>query len=302
MQALLSLNVKAAIAHAVAFTAVLVFYLIWKNSRPHTVAQTFRYTLPEADELGVGKCNSDPQNDVGTGQCTTDYAYAPPKKTFRFNIIYGVLAFFAITAFAHTFYATDGFGSGAYSKVIGEGWNPYRWYEYGASASIMSVLIGYALGVRDGGQLISLGVVTAGMQASGYVVEASLRGTPNKAVIQGATTSGWLAFLALWVPIIYSFTSLFLDVEGKYKNEIDPQTGKRVRVPSWVWFIVLVQLYHYAGFGVVQAKQIHAAFKGIPQVFTAVERKYLILSFTAKLSLALGLGYGLLLRTRNCPL
>ena len=301
MQALLSLNVKAALAHTAAFALVLVFYLLWKKSRPHTTAQTYRYTLPDVTELGADKCNSDPQNEVGAGQCTTKYAYAPPKKTFTFNIIHGVLAFFAITVIAHTFYASDGFGSGSYSKVVHEGWNPYRWVEYGLSASIMSVLIGYALGVRDGGQLINFALLTAAMQASGFVVEASLRSTPNKDIIRGATVSGWFAFVALWVPILYSFTALFLDVEGKYKNEIDPQTGKRVRVPMWVWFIVVVQLLSYAGFGIIQVRQIQAAFKGMPQAFTAVERKYLILSFSAKLSLALGLGYGLLLRTRNCP-
>jgi hypothetical protein len=166
----------------------------------------------------------------------------------------------------------------------------------------MSILIAYALGVRDGAQLISLALVTAAMQANGFVTEGALRkAVVNVPVVVGATASGWLTFVALWLPILYNFITLYLDVEGKYKDEIDPDTGKRVQIPSWVWFIVLVQLFHYAGFGIVQLRQIMSGLKGLPMDFIDVERKYVMLSFTAKLSLAGGLGYGLLFRTRDCP-
>lgn len=290
-------------AHGLFFLLILIFYLYWKRSRPHAVAQTYRYTLPEPSQLGVGLCNSDPTNTHGGGKCTTSYAYAPPHRIFRFNIIYGVLFFFAFTALAHIFYATDGVGNGFYSSVIAAGWNPFRWVEYGISASMMSILIGYALGVRDGAQLISLALVTAAMQANGFVVEGALKkALVNAPVIVGATASGWLAFVALWLPILYNFIALYLDVQGKYKDEVDPDTGKRVQIPSWVWFIVIVQLLHYAGFGFVQLRQIMSALKGMPMDFIDVERKYVMLSFTAKLSLAGGLGYGLLYRTRDCPL
>ena len=298
---LTKLNWIAAGAHVASFALVLVCFLVWTQSRPHTNAQTYRATLPDADELGVGACNSDPVANT-PGKCTTTYAYAPPHKIFRFNIIYGVLFFFGITALAHTFYATDGFGKGVYTRVIREGWNPYRWVEYGISASVMSVLIGYSLGVRDGMQLISLALVTAGMQANGFVVESALRKPLNKAIAQGATVAGWLAFAALWTPILYAFITLYMDVNAKYKDQVDPETGKRVQIPFWVWFIVIVQLLHYAGFGWVQFGQLSKALRGIPQAFTDVERKYLMLSFSAKLSLALGLGYGLLYRTHACPL
>ena len=275
--------------------------MTWKRSQRHAIAQTYRYTLPEVDQLGAGKCNSDPTNTQGSGQCTTSYAYAPPHKIFRFNIIYGVLFFFGITALAHFFYASD--SNGIYSSVIAAGWNPFRWIEYGISASVMSILIGYALGVRDGAHLISLGLVTAAMQANGFVVEGALKkAVPNIPVILGATASGWLAFAALWLPILYNFITLYMDVQGHYKDEIDPDTGKRVQIPFWVWFIVVVQLFHYARFGMVQLKQIMGVLRGMPMDFIDVERMYVILSFTAKLSLAGGLGYGLLLRTRNCPL
>jgi hypothetical protein len=289
-------------AHTLFFILVLVFFLTWKRSQKHAVAQTYRYTLPETDQLGEGLCNSDPTNLEGGGQCTTSYAYAPPHRIFRFNIIYGVLFFFVFTALAHYFYASDGVGNGFYSSVIAEGWNPFRWVEYGISAGVMSILIAYALGVRDGAQLISLALVTAAMQANGFVVEGALKkAIVNVPVVLGATTSGWLLFVALWLPILYNFITLYMDVEGKYKDEIDPDTGKRVQIPWWVWFIIVVQLIHYARFGLVQLKQITSALKGMPMDFIDVERKYIWLSFTAKLSLAGGLGYGLLFRTRNCP-
>ena len=299
---LITLNWYAVAAHTAFFIVVLVLYLTWKRSQKHAIAQTYRYTLPDTDQLGEEKCNSDPTNTEGGGKCTTSYAYAPPHRIFRFNIIYGVLFFFAFTALAHVFYATDGFGKGTYSNVIAAGWNPFRWIEYGISASVMSILIAYALGVRDGAQLITLALATAAMQANGFVVEGALKkATVNVPVIAGATASGWLLFVALWLPILYNFITLYMDVEGKYKNEIDPDTGKRVQIPGWVWFIIVIQMFHYFRFGLVQAKQISKALKGTPMDFIDVERAYIFLSFTAKLSLAGGLGYGLLFRTRDCP-
>lgn len=297
---MIRLNWIAAVAHLAAFAVVLSLYLAWKRSRPHAIAQVFRPTLPEVWELGVGGCNSNPFSS-STGKCTTSYAYAPPQKTFRFNIIVGVLIFFGFTVLAHVFYATD--AKGVYTAALAAGWNPYRWIEYGISASLMSVLVGYSLGVRDGAQLLGLAVTTAAMQANGFVVEGALkRAVLNLPVIVGATASGWLAFVALWLPILYNFGMLYLDVESKYKHEIDPDTGKRVQIPAWVWFIVVVQLLHYAGFGWVQLRQVTRALGGTPQQFMDVERKYVMLSLTAKLSLAGGLGYGLLYRTRDCPL
>jgi hypothetical protein len=174
----------------------------------------------------------------------------------------------------------------------------------------MSILIGYALGVSDVSQLGNFALITAAMQACGFIVEASLRnkqqlttfGGPifNKQIILGATVAGWLLFVSLWGPLLYTFWSRVNDVSIEYKGLTDSTSGKPIKVPAFVWFIVLVQLYNYASFGIIQAKQIAAAFKNKLPDFKTIESKYLKLSFAGKLGLASGLGYGLIYRTKDC--
>jgi hypothetical protein len=303
MEKLIKLNKYAVLAHSLSFVGVLCLYLLYTNSHKHATAVIYRNALAKQSEL-ESTCNTTGAivSGGGAGQCITDPVQGVPIKTkVSFNIIYGCLFFFALTAYAHIFYATDGFGKGSYTKVVAQGWNPYRWAEYGISASVMSVLIGYALGVTDLAQLANFALITAAMQGSGYVVEAALKQKViNRQVIIGATVAGWLLFVALWGPLLYTFWSKVNDVNLNYNDIIDPSTSKPLKIPNFVWFIVTFQLLNYALFGIIQAKQVSAALKGMPLAFPKVESQYLKLSFAGKLALAGGLSYGLIFRTKNC--
>jgi hypothetical protein len=302
MDTLVKRNWYAAGAHALSFAALLGGYLYYKKSQQFAHAETFRYALPYTDDL-TSQCNSDRANVSSTvGQCSKDALFTVPEKTnLTFNVIYGCLAFFAISALAHVFYATDGFNSGAYSKSIQAGWNPYRWVEYGISASLMTLLIGHSLGTKDAANLSSLVILTASLQSFGFIVEAALKErTLNRSVVTGATLGAWVLFVALWAPIVYNFRTLARDIQTKYDNEVDPSTGKKVKLPGWVWFILIVQIINYASFGIIQLLQVRSALAGKPKLFSNVESQYLTLSFAGKLGLAGGLGYGLLFRTKNC--
>jgi hypothetical protein len=295
-------NWQAFAAHFLSFALVLTLYLIYQNTHQFAQADTFRYALPTVTDLS-DSCNSqrDDQTDK-VGRCSKDELYTVPKKTlWSFNLIYGCLFFFGFTALAHAFYATDGFGTGAYSTVVKQGWNPYRWFEYGVSASAMSLLIGHALGTRDAPSLGSAMVLTVSMQAFGFIVESNLKSKAlNSDVVIASTAGGWLLLLALWGPFIYNFKALSEDINNNYKTVIDPTTGKAVKLPSWLWFIVLVQFINYSCFGFIQLLQVRAALKGVPKNFIDVEKQYLLLSFAGKIGLAAGLSYGLIFRTRNC--
>jgi len=295
-------NKYAFFAHTISFFALWGLYSYYKKSHKHVKAELYRSALPKEADLST-QCNSTgapvPQ---AAGQCVTaPILGVPVKANLSFNIIYGCLFFFAITAFAHLFYYTDGFKTGAYTKVILQGWNPYRWAEYGVSASVMSVLIGYVLGITEFPMLANLALITAGMQASGYVVESALRQPIiNRDVVLGATVGGWLLFTAMWGPLLYTFWSRVNDVNLNYKGIIDSASGKPLKVPNFVWFIVAIQLYNYASFGLIQLKQVRAAFKDMPISFPKIEADYLKLSFAGKLGLASGIAYGLVFRTKNC--
>lgn len=306
---LMKKNWQAAAAHIGSFLLVIALFNYYSKAQKHAVAQTFRYKLfnPVTPANGAA-CNSNGAALPGnfSGQCDTDPVYAPPKKSLKFNSITGVLLFFAITAFAHIFYATDGFGSGSYSAAVNAGWNPYRWLEYGASASIMTVLIAYQLGIRDTNHLTSLVFINLAMQLCGFLVENSLiQPSINATAVNGATAAGWLLFMGMWAPILYAFWTIVSDVNTIFEGQVEPAgspaVGKPIKIPGFVWFIIFSQVINFGGFGIVQWGQTRDALAGSPKPFSVYESRYLTLSFAGKLALASGIAYGLLFRTRNCP-
>ena len=292
-------NQYAAAAHIGSFILLIILYNYFSNSQVHATAQTFRYKIPSKIPEGGTTCNSNftVQTEIA-GECVTDYVYAPPEKVITFNVIYGCLIFFMITAFAHIYYATDGFGSGSYNASIQQGWNPYRWYEYAASASIMTVLIANSLGVRDQGHLISLVFINVALQACGYLVEnALIQKDINLTTVKGGTLIGWTLLLGMWIPIIYAFIKIYQDVKNLDLLDGD---GNPVRIPKFVWFIIAVQIFNFCSFGFIQLWQVTSSLSGKIIPYETIERKYLLLSFAGKLALAGGLAYGLIFRTKDC--
>jgi hypothetical protein len=263
-----------------------------------------KFTIYKYDIAGpnAGTCTSSGLN-TSPGQCTVNAPYSPPEVVGNVNIIYGVFGFFFITILAHLFYATDAFGRKSYSEaVLTQGWNPYRWVEYALSASLMSLLIGLSTGSRDQGQLISYVLATASLMTFGYIVENTLRvGVSfDRATVIAATLGGWVSLLSMWIPLTVNFIDLVRGVNKKYKNKYDGD-GQKIQVPPWVFGIIFIQFLNFSSFGVLQLRQIFAAFNGKPISFPSVEGAYTTLSFAGKLALAAGLGYGILFRGRNCP-
>ena len=282
-------------AHLASAITIIILYNYWSASKSRATAETFRYQVAGPNTNAT--CTTTGSIPVAPDQCNTEIVFEQPKGVMSWNVIYGVIAFFLITAVAHTFYATDGFGTGVYKSAIQQGWNPYRWFEYSASASIMTILIGLVDGTRDTATLIGLALVTIGIQLCGYVTESLLRGRgalSNAATdaIYGATASGWVQFVALWFVLLWSFSTLVADVNDKYTD---------ATVPGWIWFVVIAQLLFYASFGVVQVIHIARRMRGDSFNYTEIESLYIMLSFAAKLALAGGVGYGIIFRVRNCP-
>lgn len=300
IQHLARANWLAAGLHTTAFVGLLVAYRATAKAKIAAQAQTFRYQYAGPD---AGTCSTQ-ESSAAPSKCNTELAFQQPQPVAKVNVIYGALGFFAITAFAHTFYATDGFGSKAYSRHIAEGWNPYRWVEYAMSASVMAALIGIVDGTRDMITLLALALITAAMQFNGYVVEAALKGRGDlsdsqRHVIGGAAISGWVLFATLWTVLLYSFFSLVQDVKTKYGND---SAGNKIEMPKWIWGVVFSQLAFFASFGVVQWVHMSRRAKSRGRFdYAKIETMYIVLSFVAKLALAGGLSYGLIFRVKDCP-
>jgi len=303
---LLRRNWYAAGAHFVLAVLLIIFYNVWSNSKGYAYANTFRYQLAAPNT--PAQCNTANGVPPDPDQCNVQIVYQKPKALASFNIIYGTIAFFLITVAAHVFYGTDAFGSGAYTRNIGQGWNPYRWFEYGLSASLMTLLIGLIDGTQDLATLIMLVLATAAMQFCGFAVEATLRGNNvvgrnGRDSILGSSIVGWLLFVGIWFVLIFQFANLVFDVNTLYANETLPN-GNKVTVPAWVWLVVFLQLAWYASFGIVQAIHIRRRLGPVNSKstdYSSIESYYILLSFLAKINLAVPIGYGLLWRTKDCP-
>jgi hypothetical protein len=305
---LLHRNKVAAIAHIASFIGLLIAYNYWSAAKRHASRDAYRLQIagPFTGTQGANpneetnpQCTTDPTGPL-PGQCITEPIYQPPRRVLTFNVIVACLAFFAFTAAAHLFYA---YGK-SYLPNIRAGWNPYRWGEYAISATLMSIILGFVDGANDVNTLLALAVMTAAMQFCGFTTESLLKGTQkvNKTAILGTAATGWLLFIGLWTILIYSFTVQVHDVDVKFKGVVQttgPQAGKPIKVPSWVLIVIIIQLVNYALFGIVQLQHIRARLKG-PVDFGKYESAYIGLSFSAKLALAAGLGYGLIFRVKNC--
>ena len=283
-------NWAACIAHLVALGGVIALF---QATGPPTQLELTRSGIPgpESKSLASGifqpKCSINFPRDL--------------KPVGTFDVYPAILAFFGITAVAHLFYATDAFGFGWYSQAIKDGWNPFRWIEYGLSASIMTMLIGSADGTRDIITLSMLAIITFALQLQGLSMEAMLKGAGtyglNNDALMANTISAWILFIGIFIVILYTFATNILDVS----NEYDPQQYPDAKVPTWLWFIGPVQLVFYALFGLVQLKQIYDFKQGRAVPYVKYEQAYIALSFVSKLALASGLAYGLAVRFIGCP-
>lgn len=302
-------NWLAAGAHLLSFITLVVLYSVWPASRDRASQSTFRYQIagpPPPEGTTPAECTTSGPGAPTPGQCSLEINFQQPKKVASFNVIYGAMFFFLFTAVAHAFYATDAFGSGHYSRAVTSGWNPYRWFEYATSAAVMTALIALVQGQRDTSSIAVLVLATAAMQFCGFSVESQLRGTGTvgvqaKDTVVASTLVGWLLFAAVWGSLIYSFATLVQDVDDKWAGQTDPHTGKPVKVPAWIWYIVIAQVLYYASFGIVQLLHIRSRFSGSKDYkYESTENWYITLSFWSKLSLASGIGYGFLWRTKDC--
>lgn len=293
IEALMKMNKSAAIVHLASFVSLLAFYQATGSAKTAAAIKAYRYQISGPN---AGTCTT---SNATPSQCTVEIGFGKPKVVATINVVHGVLAFFTITAVAHVWYATDGFHSGRYSAALTAGWNPYRWFEYATTATIMSVVIGLVDGTRDITILGLLAAITAAMQFQGFNTESALRPANfNKDTVIGSSFAGWILFIALWGALVSGFAVLINDVKSKYTGQ-PGSDGKPVQLPTWIWFVVVSQLIYFASFGVAQYMHIQKALKG-PVDFLGVEKNYIWLSTFSKVSLAAGLGYGLIFRVKDC--
>jgi uncharacterized membrane protein len=195
-------------------------------------------------------------------------AVAPnPQVLYTLGYIGVIVASFPlISALAHFLIALP--KNKDYNENLKKGMNPYRWYEYSISSSIMIVMIATFVGVWDLWSLVMIFTLNAMMIMFGYYMEVINQKTEKtswSAFIVGCISGGipWVVIFAYFINAIAS-------------------TG--TNPPTFVYLICLI---YFAVFNVFALNMI-LQYKGVGRWrdYLYGERVYIILSFVAKTALA----------------
>jgi uncharacterized membrane protein len=201
---------------------------------------------------------------------TTPFAFQVvpnPQVAFTLSYIGVILASFPlISAIAHLSIAFP--KNQSYNENLKKGMNPYRWYEYAFSSSIMIVLIATFVGVWDLWSLVMIFVLNAMMIMFGYLMEKINQHTEKtdwSAYILGCISGGvpWIVLYAYFIAAISSANT---------------------NPPTFVYFILLIYFALFNSFAINMVLQ----YKGVGRWkdYLYGERVYIILSFVAKTILA----------------
>lgn len=153
-----------------------------------------------------------------------------------------------------------------YNKNIQNGINPYRWYEYAVSSSVMIVLISLLFGIYDIGLLIAIFVLNASMNLFGLLMEK---------INQYTEKTNWLAFIYGSVAGLATWVIIFMFAFGN--SDLD-------QVP---WFVYAIFGSYFVFFNLFPINMILQYKKvGKWKDYVYGERVYIILSLCAKTVLA----------------
>ncbi|MEF8774651.1 MAG: heliorhodopsin HeR [Halobacteriales archaeon] len=189
-----------------------------------------------------------------------------------------VAGFLLISAAAHTVVATGRYES--YVRYLERGMNPYRWYEYAVSASLMIVVIGILAGVWDLGTLVALFALVAVMNLSGLLMEQRNQWTEETDWTPYYV--GTLAGLVPWIVIGITFVGSVTASAGEF--------------PEFVIYIYVSIFVFFNLFALNMILQYLEVWRWRDYLFG--EKAYVLLSLVAKSLLAWQVYFG----TLNSPI
>jgi len=124
------------------------------------------------------------------------------KELFSLEIGPLVALFLLISAGAHILIATALYDR--YKKNLKKHMNPFRWYEYSISASLMIVIIAMLTSIYDFGTLVALFTLTAVMNLCGLIMEIHNQTTEKTnwvSYIVGCI-AGFIPWVVIFIPLI----------------------------------------------------------------------------------------------------
>jgi len=187
---------------------------------------------------------------------------------------YLVALFLFMSAVAHLLISTLLFKR--YVHNLKRHMNPYRWYEYALSASVMIVVIAELMGIYDLGTLVALFALTAVMNLMGLMME--LHNQTTAKTDWTAYIIGCIAGVVPWIVIAIYFGGSIIAAKGGMPNFV---------IGIFVSLAVFFNLF--AVNMLLQYKKV-----GKWKDYLYGERIYILLSLVAKSALAWQVFFGTL--------
>lgn len=177
-----------------------------------------------------------------------------------------IALFLLISSAAHLFIGSILYQR--YVKNLKKGMNPYRWYEYSISASLMIVIIAMLTTIYNIGTLLALFTLTAVMNLMGLVME--LHNQKNDKTNWTSYIIGCIAGIVPWIVI-------FISLVGGTSTE----GGS---VPDFVIGIFVTIAIFFNLFAINMFLQYKKVWKWKDYLYG--EKMYIVLSLVAKSALA----------------
>jgi hypothetical protein len=155
-----------------------------------------------------------------------------------------------------------------YVANLKKGMNPYRWYEYSISSTVMIFLITFLLGIWDIWSLVMISVLNAMMIMFGYLMEVLNQYTEKtkwSPFILGCISGG-----TPWV-VLFGYFAAAISIE-----ETQP--------PTFVCIIIFMYFFLFNIFAINMLLQYKKVGKWKDYLYG--ERMYIVLSLVAKTLLA----------------
>ena len=184
---------------------------------------------------------------------------------FHLSLPMLIVAFFFISAIAHFSIAT--FYNKQYVKLLAQGINKARWFEYAISASVMMVAISLLVGIYDFMSLVMLFSLAAVMNLMGLVMEAH-----NQTAKRTNWLSYWIGCFAGLVPWIAIAFYMWLGAD---------HGSKAPDFVYWIFVSIFIFFNSFAVNMILQYKKI-----GPWREYKYGEFVYIVLSLVAKSLLA----------------
>jgi hypothetical protein len=176
-----------------------------------------------------------------------------------------VAVFLFLSAIAHFIIAAPGTND-IYNRGLTNHINPFRWYEYALSSSVMIVLIAMLLGMYDIGALILLFALNASMNLFGLLMEK---------LNQNREKTSWIPFWYGTIAGLVPWIVVFLYAFGN---------SDLSKVP---WFVYAIFGSYFVFFNLFPINMVLQYKKvGKWRDYLYGERGYIILSLVAKSMLA----------------